>query len=301
MNQTLRISLKSIIFACLTFLILGSICYGQTKNEQLDKLLDQYVENGEFNGSVLVADQGKVMYKKGFGWANMEWDIKNKPNTKHRLGSISKQFTALLILQLAEAGKLDLHTPISTYLPNYPKDKGDKINTHHLLTHTSGIPNYTSFPGFFAKESRDPYSPIEFIKKFADKDLEFTPGEKFNYSNSGYFLLGVIIEKLSGKTYEQMLEDKIFTPLGMNDSGYDTHSAILKNRATGYEKAGNNFINSSYLDMSIPYAAGSLYATVEDLYLWDQALYDLSLIHISEPTRRVVISYAVFCLKKKKN
>ncbi|GAA3604810.1 hypothetical protein GCM10022396_22530 [Flavivirga amylovorans] len=252
---------------------MSSVCFAQSKVEQIDKLITAYTEYGKFNGSVLVSDHGKVIYKKGFGMANMEWDIPNQTNTKHRLGSITKQFTAMLILQLAADGKLDLQAPITKYLPDYPKETGDKITTHHLLTHTSGIPNYTAFPKFFQEESRNSYTPDEFVKKFADKALEFTPGEKFNYSNSGYFLLGVLVEKLSGKTYEQMLHDKIFTPLSMNESGYDNHGEILKNRATGYEKRGGKFINSNYLDMSIPYAAGSMYSTVEDLYKWDQALY----------------------------
>ena len=262
----------------LFLVLISNMSFAQTKVEQIEKLLSTYEEYGQFNGSVLVSDNGKVIYKKGFGMANMEWDIPNQPNTKHRLGSITKQFTAMLILQLVAEGKLDLQEPITKYLPDYPRATGDIITTHHLLTHTSGIPNYTAFPKFFKDLSRDPYTPEEFVKIFADKALGFTPGEKFSYSNSGYFLLGVIVEKLSGKTYEQMLEDKIFTPLDMNDSGYDNHGDILKNRATGYEKQGKNYINSSYLDMTIPYAAGSLYSTVEDLYKWDQALYTTTIL-----------------------
>lgn len=258
--------------------LLWNISFAQTKVERIDKLISTYAEYGKFNGSVLVADNGKIIYKKGFGMANMEWDIPNQPNTKHRLGSITKQFTAMLVLQLVADGKLDLQAPITTYLPDYPKDKGDKITTHHLLTHTSGIPNYTAFPRFFQDESRNPYTPDEFVKKFQDKDLDFSPGEKFSYSNSGYFLLGVIAEKLSGKTYETLLHDNIFTPLNMNDSGYDNHADILKNRATGYERNGNGFVNSRYLDMSLPYAAGSMYSTAEDLYKWDQALYTNKLL-----------------------
>ena len=127
-------------------------------------------------------------------------------------------------------------------------------------------------------ESRNPYSPEDFVKKFDEKALDFTPGDKFSYSNSGYFLLGVIAEKLSGKSYEQLLHEKIFTPLKMNDTGFDNHGDILKNRATGYEKQGKNYVNSQYIDMTIPYAAGSMYSTVEDLYLWDQALYTTTLL-----------------------
>ncbi len=271
-------SIRKLLLSFLALLFTSSMAFGQTKSEQIDELLKEYLAYSKFNGSALVAKDGKVIFKKGYGMANMEWDIPNSPYTKHRLGSVTKQFTAMLILQLAAEGKLDLQAPITTYLPEYPKENGDKITTHHLLTHTSGIPNYTSFPDFFKDVSRDPYTPEEFTTKFQDMELEFTPGEKFNYSNSGYFLLGVLIEKLSGKTYEEMLDEKIFFPLGMKESGFDHHSDILKNRATGYENNGNGFINSPFLDMSIPYAAGSLYATVEDLYLWDQALYTNKLL-----------------------
>lgn len=262
----------------LFLVFISNLSFAQTKVEQIEKLLSTYETYGKFNGSVLVSNQGKVIFKKGFGMANMEWDIPNEPNTKHRLGSITKQFTAMLILQLVAEGKLDLQTPITIYLPDYPKASGAIITTHHLLTHTSGIPNYTSFPKFMEDESRNPYTPEDFVKMFNEKELDFTPGEKFSYSNSGYFLLGVLIEKLSGKSYEQMLQDKIFTPLKMKDTGYDHHGDILKNRATGYEKLGRGFMNSSYLDMSIPYAAGSMYSTVEDLYKWDQALYTTSIL-----------------------
>ena len=262
----------------LFLVLISNISFAQTKVEQIEELLNTYEAYGKFNGSVLVSEQAKVIYKKGFGMANMEWDIPNKPNTKHRLGSITKQFTAMLILQLVAEGKLDLQAPITAYLPDYPKASGDLITIHHLLTHTSGIPNYTAFPKFMQDESRNPYSPEDFVKKFDEKALDFTPGDKFSYSNSGYFLLGVIAEKLSGKSYEQLLHEKIFTPLKMNDTGFDNHGDILKNRATGYEKQGKNYVNSQYIDMTIPYAAGSMYSTVEDLYLWDQALYTTTLL-----------------------
>tara|TARA_R110002111_G_scaffold127137_1_gene191896 strand:- start:1954 stop:3273 length:1320 start_codon:yes stop_codon:yes gene_type:complete len=122
-------------------------------------------------------------------------------------------------------------------------------------------------------ESRNAYRPEDFVKKFQDKDLDFEPGKQFSYSNSGYFLLGVIAEKLTDKTYEDLLHEKIFEPLSMKNTGYDNHGDILKKRATGYEKQGDSHNNSRYLDMSIPYAAGSMYSTAEDLYLWDQGLY----------------------------
>lgn len=265
--------LPSFFIVFLVFLSSVHVVYGQDKIDKLDDLMELYGKYGLFNGSVLVAENGKVIYKKGMGMANMEWDIPNAPDTKHRLGSITKQFTAALILQLVAEGKLKLDEPITAYLPDYPKANGNKITLHHLLTNTSGIPNYTSFPKFFEERSRNPYTVGEFVKVFGDSTLQFVPGETFAYSNSGYFLLGAIIEKVTGESYEEQLEKRIFTPLKMNNSGFDHHENILKKRATGYQKLGAGYQNSPYLDMSIPYAAGSLYATIEDLYLWDQALY----------------------------
>ncbi len=279
MKHNPKYFLMRINFIGIFILLLSiNICVGQTKIEQLDELLNLYTEYGQFNGSVLVAEKGEVIYKNGFGLANMEWNIPNQSDTKHRLGSITKQFTSMLIMQLVEQGKLKLDATVSTYLPEYPKSNGDVITIHNLLTHTSGTPNYTSFPGFFRDSSRDPYTPQEFTAVFADSTLQFKPGEKFAYSNSGYFLLGVIIEKVTGKSYEQVLKDNITMPLKMNNTGYDHHGTILTNRASGYVKNGGNYMNAPYLDMSIPYAAGSLYSTVEDLYLWDQALYTNQLL-----------------------
>ena len=243
--------------------------------------MGRYVDNGEFNGSVLVVENGKVIFKKGYGLANMEWNIPNTPDTKFRLGSLTKQFTAMLIMQLVEQGKLKLEGKITDYLADYPKAAGDKITIHHLLTHTSGIPNYTSFPSFNEKLSRNRYKPADFIKQFSDLPLEFEPGSTYAYSNSGYFVLGAIIEKVTGKTYEKVLQANIFTPLQMNNTGYDMSFKILPKRATGYDKWNLEYENAPYIDMSIPYAAGSLYSTVEDLALWDQALYSDKLLSAS--------------------
>lgn len=278
---------RGLIFFTFIFLSCFTLL-AQSKVEKIENLLEKYHEYNLFNGSALVAADGEVILKEGFGMANMEYDIPNQPNTKHRLGSITKQFTAALILQLAEEGKLKLDEPISTYLPDYKGPAADKVTIHHLLTHSSGIPNYTSFEGFFEEHSRDPYSPGDFVKMFADSTLQFTPGEKFSYSNSGYFLLGYIIEKVTGKPYEQVLQERILDPLNMKDTGYDHHATILKNRASGYEKNGDGYVNAPYLDMSLPYAAGSLYSTVEDLYKWDRALYDNKLL--SEESKKLMFS-----------
>ena len=232
----------------------------------------------QFNGTALVAENGKVIYKGGFGMANMEWAIPNTPDTRFRLGSITKQFTAMLTLRLVEQNKIKLDGTISDYLPDYRKDIGQKVTIHQLLTHTSGIPSYTSQPGFFENVSRNPYKVDEFVKKYASGDLQFEPGSKYSYNNSGYFLLGAIIERVTGKPYEQVLQENIFGPLGMMNTGYDHADTIIPKRAAGYRKTLDGYTNAAYLDMSIPYAAGSLYSTVEDLYLWDQALYTDKLI-----------------------
>lgn len=270
------IKMASLVIFLLTSTL--NVSYSQTKIDKIDKLVSAYSEYEQFNGSILVAEKGAVIYKKGFGSANMEWNIPNQPDTKHRLGSITKQFTAMAILQLVQQGKLKLDVPVSTYLPDYPKKNGEQITIHHLLTHTSGTPNLTAFPNFFKDISPNTYSPTELVKNFADSALQFKPGEKFAYSNSGYILLGAIIEKVTGKSYEQVVQENIFTPLKMNNTGYDHHGPLLKNRASGYEKNGRTYVNSNYIDMSVPYAAGSLYSTVEDLYLWDQALYTEKLL-----------------------
>ena len=264
-------SLKSLIL--LLLLVVGTTnLTAQTHSEKIAQLMRTYEDFKQFNGSVLVAENGEVIYKDGLGMANFEWDIPNTADTKHRLGSITKQFTAALILLLVEEGKIELDKPVTAYLPEYPANTGAKITIHHLLTHTSGVPNYTAFPNFFKDLSRNPYTPKESTELFKDKELDFEPGEKFSYSNSGYNLLGYIIEEVTGKSYEDALEEMIFTPLNMKDSGYDHHEMILKKRATGYQKSGSLYRNSPYIDMSIPYAAGSLYSTAEDLYKWDRAL-----------------------------
>lgn len=265
--------MKRIFIVFLTaFLMAASNIHPQSIDKKIDDLMNKYHEYYAFNGSILVADKGEIIYKKGFGFANAEWDILNAPDTKFRLGSITKQFTSMLIMQLVEKGKIKIEDKISDYLSYFRKDIGEKVTIHHLLTHTSGIPSYTSRPGFFENDSRDPYKPQEFIEKFCSGDLEFEPGTQFRYNNSGYFILGAIIEEITKMSYEEALSKNIFEPLGMKNTGYDHWETILSRRATGYSREFKELTNSPYLDMSLPYAAGSLYSTVEDLYLWDRAI-----------------------------
>ena len=286
MSKRLSISRRILPFAAVVLAVCQQVALAQNGGKpnghshaaKIQEVLTLAHKYRVFNGTALVAENGKVTYKGAFGMANMEWGIPNAPDTRFRLGSITKQFTSMLTLQLVEQGKIKLDGKISDYLPEYRKDIGDKVTIHHLLTHTSGIPSYTNQPGFFENVSRNPYKVAEFVKKHASGDLEFEPGSKFSYNNSGYFLLGAIIEKVTGKTYEQALKDNILDPVGMKNTGYDHHNTLLQKRAAGYSKTADSYTNAPYLDMSLPYAAGSMYSTVEDLFLWDQALYTDKLI-----------------------
>ncbi len=245
---------------------------------KIDKLMSQYADCCSFTGTVLVSDHDKVIFKKGYGLANREWNIPNTPDVKFRLGSITKQFTSMLIMQQVTKGAIKLDAHLSDYLPYYRQDTGSKVTISQLLSHTSGIPSYTDDPKFFADVSRNYYAVEDFVKKFCSGDLQFDPGTKFHYDNSGFFLLGAILEHVTGKTYEALLKENIFVPLGMKDSGYDHYADILPQRASGYQQELTGVENAPYLDMALPYAAGSLYSTVEDLYKWDQALYTDKLI-----------------------
>jgi CubicO group peptidase (beta-lactamase class C family) len=240
---------------------------------QIDTLVSQYADCCSFTGTVLVSEHNRVIFKKGFGLANREWNIPNTPDVKFRLGSITKQFTSMLVMQQVAKGFIKLDGPLSDYLPYYRRDTGSKITISQLLAHTSGIPSYTDDPKFQTDVSRNHYAVEEFVKKFCSGDLQFEPGTRFRYDNSGYFILGAILEHVTGKTYEALLKENILVPLAMKDSGYDHHADVLSKRASGYQQDLAAVVNAPYLDMSIPYAAGSLYSTVEDLYKWDQALY----------------------------
>jgi CubicO group peptidase (beta-lactamase class C family) len=264
-------------FAFLAFLVctasLNHAADSTDKAAKIDKLISEYVDCCLFSGTVLVSDHDHVIFKKGYGWANREWSIPNTPEVKFRIGSITKQFTSMLIMQQVARGTIKLDGHISDYLPYYRKDIGSRVTIHELLSHTSGIPSYTDDPKFFPEISRNYYAVDDFVKKFCSGDLQFEPGTKYHYDNSGYFILGAILEHVSGKKYEVLLKQDILGPLSMKDTGYDHFAEILPKRAIGYQRGLGEVNNSPYLDMALPFAAGALYSTVEDLYKWDQALY----------------------------
>jgi len=237
----------------------------------MEQVIQSYTANHQFMGSVLVAKGTDVLLNKGYGSANLEWDVPNSPATKFRLGSVTKQFTAASILLLQERGKLNVNDPVKKYMADAPA-AWDKITIYNLLTHTSGIPNFTSFPEY---PKWEPFAatPTELVGRFRDKPLDFAPGEKWSYSNSNYLLLGYLIEKITGGSYEKFLRDNIFTPLGMQDSGYDSNSAVIAHRAAGYSQGKDGLENAGFVHMSIPHAAGALYSTTGDLLKWEQGLF----------------------------
>lgn len=239
--------------------------------QRMEEIIQSYVKSNQFMGSVLVARGDEIVLDKGYGYANLEWMVPGTPDTKYRLGSVTKQFTAAATLLLQEKGKLKLSDPVKTWYPDAPP-AWDEITLYHLLTHTSGIPNFTGFPDYSAQNTLST-TPDKTIGRFRDKPLDFQPGEKMSYSNSGYVLLGHIIEKAGGMPYERFLQDNIFTPLGMKDSGYDSFTSIIPKRASGYRMSPEGPVNAPYADMTIPYAAGSLYSTTHDLLTWEKALF----------------------------
>jgi CubicO group peptidase (beta-lactamase class C family) len=251
-------------------LFLAASCFAQDTG-RMDQIVQSYAADRKFMGTALVARDGQVVFSKGYGFANLEWKIPNTPDTKFRLGSVTKQFTAASILLLEERGKLSVTDPVKKYMPDAPA-AWDKITIRHLLTHTSGIPNFTGFADY---QKLEPFksTPAELVARFRDKPLDFQPGEKWSYSNSGYVLLGYLIEKISGETYEKFVTENIFQPLGMKDTGYDSNTAIIARRAEGYEMNRGEYQHAGFIHMSTPHAAGALYSTTEDLLKWEQGLY----------------------------
>jgi CubicO group peptidase (beta-lactamase class C family) len=236
--------------------LFGTECLSADLDAGIERIVMAHHQAGNFSGSALVARGGRVVYRKGFGYANLEWKIPNAPQIKFEIGSMTKQFTALLILQFVHERRLQLDDRLSEDLPYYRKDTGSRITIHDLLTHTSGIPNFIDAPGFLeGPDSRRAYTIREFVASHCSGDLAFESGTRFAYGNSGYFLLGAILEQISGKSYERLLRERIFEPLGMKDSGYARNDVIVANRASGYERSQDGPRNARFYDMSIPFAA----------------------------------------------
>ena len=236
----------------------------------MDELLSAEFKSNEPGAAVIVTKDGVPVFRKGYGMANLELGVAIEPHMVFRLGSITKQFTAVCILMLMEQGKLDLHDEITKFLPDYPTH-GHRITIEHLLTHTSGIKSYTGMTKW-PEVIRNDYKVDQMIDLFSLQPMDFAPGQKWYYNNSGYFLLGVIVEKLSGLTYAEFLQKNIFEPLGMDHTYYDMPAPIIPGRVAGYSHSESGYTNADFLSMTQPYAAGSLASSVDDMAKWDAAL-----------------------------
>ncbi|MCK5820506.1 MAG: serine hydrolase [Bacteroidales bacterium] len=250
---------------------------GQDLMSELDSaILNSFDQDGP-GVTVLIKHKGELIYHKGFGMANVEQNIKMDARHVFRIGSITKQFTACAILKLAEEEKLSLTDNLQKYLPDYPT-QGQVITIEHLLTHTSGIKSYTGLQEWTPELQRKDFTPLELIEYFKRDSLDFMPGERFMYNNSGYFILGYIIENVSGLSYEDYIESMFFKPLGMDDSRYDHPEEIISMRVAGYNRDDSNLQNANYLSMTQPYSAGSLMSTVSDLSKWYEAVFSYKVI-----------------------
>ena len=256
---------------------LGQAARQSAPAAQYDAVLKSAVETGGPGAAVIVVKDGQVVYRKAYGMANLELGVPLQPETVFRLGSLTKQFTATAIMMLVEQGRLALQDPIDKYLPGYPM-QGHVITVEHLLTHTSGIQSYTDMPGWMASRIKSDMSVRELVDGFKNEPMQFAPGTQYRYNNSAYVLLGAIIEKVSGQSYEAFVTEHVFEPLGMTHSYYGSNEPIIPNRADGYTGGPDTPRHAQYLSMTQPYSAGSLVSTVDDLALWDAALYTEKLL-----------------------
>lgn len=238
---------------------------------KIDGIIEPHVAKKEFMGSILVARDGEIVFSKGYGYANVEWGIENSPQIKFHLGSVTKQFTAVSIMLLSDRGLLKLDDPVGKFVEDAPP-AWDKITVFHLLTHTAGLHSYTDDSDFDTFRLL-PMTPEKIIARIRDKPLKFEPGTDWEYSNSNYALLGYIVEKVSGQTYQQFVQQNIFDRLAMKDSGYISNTVILTNQASGYELTKEGLLEHAINeDPGVPYAAGALYSSTGDLLRWERGL-----------------------------
>ena len=265
------------------FLFIGKMHVAQSKSEDIGKIMTRYNAIGQFNGLILVAEHGKVIYEKAFGKASYEWDINNALDTKMEIASITKTFTALMVMQLIEQGKIKLEGTIADYLIDYNGEKASQITVDHLLRHSSGLQRDIAdfpvtgndFPDIVAKINEEFFSLEEQIHLIAKRALLFEPGTKYSYSSDGYAVLGRIIEKVTRLSYEQALQQLILDPLRLANTGYKDHYAVIAKKAQGYVKSYEGIKRGRQIGIS---PAGGMYSTLRDLFRWEQALYTDQLI-----------------------
>jgi len=249
---------------------------GEALAGKIDAVMSEVYKPGQPGAAIIVQKNGQTVFRKGYGMADLELGVPVEPDMVFRLGSITKQFTAVSILMLAQEGKLGLQDEITKFLPDYPT-QGRKITVEHLLTHTSGIQSYTDLAEWLPLWRKD-FTVKELIDLFKDKPMQFEPGERWVYNNSGYILLGAVIEKVSGESYEQFVDGRIFKPLGMKSSYYGSTERVIPRRVPGYQMGKGGFVNAPYLSMTQPYAAGSLLSTIDDLAVWNDAVFSGKLV-----------------------
>lgn len=274
---------KILIIALLVF----QNVFSQNLENKIDSLIPAKFKSENPGGAFLVVKKGKVLYRKAFGMADLELNIKMKPEFVFEIGSMTKQFTAISVLILAEQGKLKLEDEITKYIPDYPTN-GNKITIHHLLTHTSGIKDFTSMK-VIKNIAREDLSPKELVDFFKNEPIDFKPGEKYKYCNSGYVLLGYIIEIVSGESYKDFITKNIFMKAGMENTFYASHDRIIKNRVSGYRDK-DGLVNANYISFAIPYASGSIMSNVDDLAKWQHAL-DTNIILGKTFTQKAFTNY----------
>ncbi|MEW8995740.1 serine hydrolase domain-containing protein [Clostridium sp.] len=253
---------------------------------KINDFMELYCNTWAFSGSILVVQKGETIIKKGYGQASIEHNIPNTPKTKFRICSITKQFTAMAVMMLQENGLLSVNDNIYKFFPECQQlDK--RITIHHLLTHTSGL-QYLFGQNFPIMYSKSKHTHEDMFNVFKDKHLLCDPGEMWNYSNYGYYLLGCIVEKVSGVTYDEFLKKNIFEPLNMKNTGIEKNKAIVPGLANGYYLNDNDLMHTDYVNMDTTFGSGEIYSTVEDMLIWDQALYNGGLV--SEETLDTIFS-----------
>lgn len=271
------LSKKICLFLVLTLVVQFSV--GQNKTGRLAAIMKAYHNYNMFDGAVLVAENGTVVYKAAFGLANREWNIPNRTDTKFMLGSISKPLTATLTLIQVQKGLLNLDSSIDSYLPEFKNKPAAKATVRQLLSHTSGLQNYDIIKDFFPRISRQQFTREDYLKIFIDSSLAFNPGSRFLYSSWGYFTLGCIMERVTSKTYSELMRDDIFKKAGMNNSGSYYHTQVVKNRATGYDYQFGTFTSADFRDQSNTMGTGDIYSTVEDMFKFHTALSNNTLLN----------------------
>jgi CubicO group peptidase (beta-lactamase class C family) len=263
----------------LVFIIIGQLLFAQSKKAKLSKIMQTYHNYNMFDGAVLVAENGNVIYKEAFGLANREWNIANTTDTKFMIGSVSKPLTVMLMLLQVQKGLVSLDKTVEDYLPEFKNKPAAKVTIRQLLGHKSGMPNYDVIKDFFPRISRQNFTRDDYVKIYMDAALAFEPDSSWLYSSWGYFTLGYIMERVTGKSYSQLMKEDIFSKLQMENSGSYYHTQIVPKRATGYDYSFGGFTSADFRDQSNTMGTGDLYSTVDDLFKFHLSITNHSLIN----------------------